>query len=445
MNEIRLPPQDLQAEQCVLACQILAGKSGYASVPGAIDRLSETLSPADFYSDVHVTIQKAILLSREANGGETDVVLVADQLARMGKLEDASPQYLTEILETVPHSGNVLHYAAIVAGCARRRKVIEVGQKMVDRAYDARYDDQEIVDDAFQTAAKMADAMQLQASGPRKLSAITQDVLDAYTRGESPSLFWGLDEIDRELGGVSLGSLVLIGARPRHGKSMVALQWLDCAAQAGIPGMMISEEMMELQLGSRTLLYLSDLPQDQHKSRVAELARQAEKHFAHRAPVLVVQKCSKIARAEKAIFRATRSHGVKIVAVDYAQLIDGEGDSEEQRISNVSKRMKQAAVRHGIIVILLAQLNRQIEHRENPTPKLSDLKGSGGLEADADVVLFPYWPVLFDDGYTPRDDYRVVVAKDRNGPAEGRVIEMRIDAARQRLLPADPTRRFDNF
>jgi replicative DNA helicase len=409
---------------------MLAGPLGASTLPELMDRIPDVLTLADYFSDLHQEIQRAIWLLRD-EGIEPDPVAVASKLEQIGS--QATPTYLMEILDTVPHSANVLHYAGIVARHARRRNVIEIGQQLIDRAYDPRRDDQEIVDDAFATAAKMADSLQLQAKGTKTVQRIANEVIERYSRGETPRVSWGIEMIDEVIDGVSLGSLVVLGARPRHGKSMVALQWLDSASEKGIPGLMISEEMMDDQIGDRTLMYLSDIPHESHKDNHQSLAVEAHDYFAKRAPVVVVQKCSKVAKAEKAIYRACRSHGVKIVAVDYAQLIDGDGDNEEQRISNVSKRMKQAAVRHGIIVLLLAQLNRQIEHRDNPTPKLSDLKGSGGLEADADLVLFPYWPAKFDEGYANPDEYRIVVAKDRNGGAEGKTIIVKINAQRQRL------------
>ncbi len=442
--EDQIPPQNLEAERCVLGCQLLAERE----IDDRFNQLSNILSLSDFYSDVHQTIQKSIWRVRDRSG-VVDVVLVADELAAIGQLEEiGGAAYLMEVLETVPHSSHVLHYAEIVARCSRRRSAIQIGQDMIRKAYDATKSDQEFIEDAHDSAMRMAQILKTKSSRPRPIKELAFEGIEMLERGESPKVYWGPPEIVNWIGGYTRGSLIVMGARPRHGKSMIALQWLDCAAQVGIPGMMISEEMLEMQLASRTLLYLSDLPEGEQKSDPATVRRQAEKHFESRATVLVASKCKKIAAAERAIARAVQSHGVQIVAVDYAQIIDGDGDSEEQRISNVSKRMKQAAMDHDIVIVLLAQLNRQVESRDNPKPKLSDLKGSGGLEADADIVLLPYWPWRFDEDYTPRSEYRIVLAKHRSGSTDENEIELKIDPARQRLLQAetlfrDPSDRFD--
>lgn len=447
-EETQLPPQNLNAELAVLGCQVLVGKGGASEYADKINHLPEVLSLNDFYSDAHRTIQKAIWRVKDRTG-VVDVILLADELESMGEFENVGGDAkLYDLMKSVPFSTHVLHYAEIVAKCSRRRQAIQIGQDMIRKAYDETKSDSEFIEDAHDSAMRMAQIMRTKSSRPRPIKEITLEAVAMLERGESPKVYWGSEAIVSWLGGYTRGSLIVMGARPRHGKSMIALEWLDCAAQVGIPGLMISEEMLEMQLASRTLLYLSNLNEAEQKLNPAQVRREAEQHFANRATVLVASKCKKIASVERAIARAVQSHGVQLVAVDYAQIIDGDGDSEEQRISNVSKRMKQAAMDHDIVVILLAQLNRQVEARDNAKPKLADLKGSGGLEADADIVLLPYWPWQFDESYPHKSEYRIVLAKNRSGGTEESEIELKIEPSRQRLLQAetryqDPSDRFD--
>lgn len=426
----QLPPQNLQAEQCVLGCQLVGDRDS----EDKFSHLPNVLELVHFYSDVHRTIQKAIWRVRDRSGA-VDAVLVADELESLGKLEEiGGAQYLLEVMQTVPHSAHILHYAELIARDFRRRQAIQIGEDMIRKAYDPTKSDQEFIEDAHDSAMRMAQILKTKSSRPRPIKELAFEAVEMLERGESPKVYWGVREIVDWIGGYTRGNLIVMGARARHGKSMIALQWLDCAAKEGISGMMISEEMLEMQLATRTLMYLSELTEEQQKLDPAQVRRDTEVHFQKRATVLVASRCKKIASVERAIARAVQSHGVQIVAVDYAQIIDGDGDSEEQRISNVSKRMKQAAMDHNIVVILLAQLNRQVETRDNPKPRLSDLKGSGGLEADADIVLLPYWPWRFDEDYTPRSEYRIVLAKHRSGSTEENEIQLKIDPARQRLL-----------
>jgi replicative DNA helicase len=159
----------------------------------------------------------------------------------------------------------------------------------------------------------------------------------------------------------------------------------------------------------------------------------ANEHFKQRAPIIIAEKCSTAAGAERAIETAVRKHGVKIVAVDYAQLLKGTGDNEQERIGDVSQRMKDMAMKHDLIVLLLAQLNRGIESRDDRTPTLGDLRGSGSLEQDADVVLFPVWPWKFDAGYPQVREYRIYQEKNRSRGRKELLTIMRINPERQRL------------
>lgn len=428
-----LPPQDLVAERCVLACQMIDGVK-------CISELQESgFSDAHFYSDVNQKIQRAIFECAERFDGKCDTVLVADMLSSAGNLSDVGgPQYLIEILESVPHSMHVLHYAAIVSGHYRRREAIRIGQQMVDGAYDLSKTERDVIESAHDSAMKMSEILHVKKSRPRTIMEHCQEMIERIVTGEQPEVRWGIPAVDEFIGGIHEGSLVLVAARSGHGKSSLALQWLDEASKKQIPGIMISVEMVASLIAERKLLYVSAVPKADWREKAHELKQDLEANIGSSAPVLIAEHCSTIDSCIRTIERAIQSHGVRIVAVDYAQLVEGHGDTKAQQVGDVSSKLKQLANRTGIIVVLLAQLNRELDKREDPTPRVSDIKDSSSLEQDSDMILFPYMPAKFDSDYEgPHDEFRILVGKHRSGAKCGKTMKMRADFARQRIIPFD--------
>jgi KaiC/GvpD/RAD55 family RecA-like ATPase len=227
--------------------------------------------------------------------------------------------------------------------------------------------------------------------------------------------------------------MIIIGARPSMGKSMMTMQWLDCAAAQGVKTMIISEEMSAMQLAKRSMQVIMPVDVGGWASDLRRVNFEVQEHFATRAPLTIVESCGSIDAAERAIARGVKQLGIQMVAVDYAQLLKGDGHSRYDQVSDVSSRMKRVATKHKIVVLLLAQLNRATEGRPDPTPLMSDLKGSGQLEQDADVILFLFWPSRAIADYPDPNEYRIYQAKNRNRGIGTAVIEMRINAARQTL------------
>jgi replicative DNA helicase len=435
----QLPPQNLEAEQAVLGCQILGGKFGASKHLDQINLLPEVLSVDDFYSDVHQEIQRAIWRLKDKIG-VVDVLLLADELESTGKYaEVGGTDYLMKLIDKLEDSTHSLHYAAMVTKCSRRRKSIDIGNMMIRKAYDPTRSDEEFISEAHEAAMKMAEMLHVKKSHPRFLSEHVNEQIDGLERGDLPVVFYGIKEIDGLMRGMAPGELIVVGARPNHGKSALALQWLDAAAAKGVSSLMISEEMSAQNIASRTLTYVSELPSSSWKEQIDNLRLEATSHFSRRAGVLIAENCGTIAACERAIDRAVQSHGIKIVAVDYAQMIDGDGETKAQRVGDVSKRLKKMATKHGINPILLAQLNRGVETRDDLTPRSSDLKDSGSLEEDADIVLLPYVPAMFDETYSDKTEYRIICTKNRSRPGRGEVIQMKTDFGRQRIVSVDTT------
>lgn len=424
----RIPPHNLIAERSVLGCQLIDAKQ--------VDVVRELIGVKDFYSDIHSTIQKAIIAIVDS-GTELDLITLSAHLESIGKLEECGWYgYLMELLDCVPFAIHAASHALIVAECSRRRKAIQIAERLMRDAFDMVKPESEVFNLAATSSAALAEMMAAtDRNRPKPISQHVLTVIDTYSRGEIPSVRWGLPDIDDMIGGAMLGEMIVIGARPSHGKSLLGLQWLDEAAGRGIPGMIISEEMSASSLATRLLSSITVIPDSEWRADTQRIAFDAKQHFEGRAPILVAEKVSTAAGAERCIARAVKSHGVKIVAIDYVQLLQGEGSNKEQRVADVSSRMKNCAMKHDIVVLLLAQLNRQIENREAAAahPQLADLRDSGGIENDADIVLFPFWPWKLNNEYGDRTEYRIYCRKNRNRGIGHPVIQMTINPGRQRI------------
>lgn len=246
---------------------------------------------------------------------------------------------------------------------------------------------------------------------------------------EEPHLRSGLAELDASVDGVASGEMCVIAARPSHGKTAFAMHWLDSAAFS-VPCLFISEEMARLELAKRALLRISELEVSDWGASQEVLASQATRYYNQRRPIYGIESVQSIDEAERQIAHHCELHGVKLVAVDYLQLLNSKGGSRYEDVSDISKRLKQAALRNRCAVLALCQLNREIEKRDGRQPKLSDLRESGQIEQDADLVLFLDWPFRNDADADP-ERYLVWCGKRRNGPIRSPRVETTFNPERQ--------------
>lgn len=244
----------------------------------------------------------------------------------------------------------------------------------------------------------------------------------------------GLPEVDYAIGdGVEESEVIVIGARPNHGKSMVALQCVHTWTSRGLPCLFISIEMASLQLGKRTMLYASEVPQEHWRTRLSNLQSSIDEYQQGHAPCYVVENVSELGEAIEIIERAVVDLGVKCVAVDYAQLLKAKGASSYEQSTIVSKELKRVAKKHKLVLLALCQLNRMVESRQKFIPKPSDLKDSGQWEQDADVILLLVWPHRIDDTRDP-NEYLIFVGKNRNREIRKGAVVVNFLPSRQMLV-----------
>lgn len=269
-----------------------------------------------------------------------------------------------------------------------------------------------------------------------------QDAALAYVEhvesGKDGLIDLAVGEVNYALGGgVALGEMVIIGARPSHGKTAFALQCLDTANCNQMAAGMISEEMSALALGKRAIHYAVDTPEEHWRTQLRDVKRQLAGHFASREVCYVVESCRTPEVASAEITRMVTERGVKVVAIDYVQLLTGEGKNRYEQVTNTSATLRRLANELQILLIVLCQMSRSIESRGKYLPQMSDLRESGQLEQDADVILFLVWPHRIDSSKDPKE-YQVYVAKNRNRPINSPAVRCEFKPSRQRIVEWKP-------
>jgi replicative DNA helicase len=418
----RLPPQNVEAEAAVLGSILID--------PQAISAVAEILRPDDFYRDAHRIIFNAAL-GLYSHGNPADFVTLVDELERTGKLEQSGGiDYVTSLVNVVPTSANVEFYSRIVERSAILRRLIHVAGQIAAMAY-SEPDASDALDKAEQLLFSVSQRV------TRADFEHIRDILDAYYdklehlhahRGDTVGIPTGFTDLDKMTGGLQRSDLIILAARPSVGKTALALSLTHNAAvrfQQNIA--LFSLEMSKEQLAQRLLStdaavdqqrlrtgYISDA--DDEWTRITEsINRLAGTNiFIDDTPGLSLIEMRSKAR------RLMAEYPFDLMIVDYLQLMQGNGSKGEgnrqQEISEISRGLKGLARELNVPVLALSQLSRAVESRQSKVPQLSDLRESGSIEQDADVVMFIYR----DDVYNPDTDRPniadIIVAKHRNGP-----------------------------
>lgn len=249
----------------------------------------------------------------------------------------------------------------------------------------------------------------------------------------------GLNEVDSAIGGgVEPGEMVVLAARPSHGKSAVALQCVHNWTKNGRKSLVISEEMSSLMLGKRTLLYASEMHRNEWDAGIAQLEEELDWYTKGREDCYIAESCGTSEAAAERIDWAV-GQGVQCIVVDYAQLLRSPGKSRYEQVTNTSVMLRQAASRHKIVLVVLAQLSREIESRTTFSPINSDLKDSGQIEQDADVILHLVWPFRIDQK-KDKNEFHFYVGKNRNREIVQHFVAARFLPHRQMFLPSSVKR-----
>jgi len=420
MSLPKVPPQNLDAEQSVLGGILLENE--------ALSRVLELLTPADFYKEAHRRIFERMLDLYERNA-PIDLVTLHDELSKHGELEGVGGSaYLAEIVEQVPTAANIRHYCRIVREKSTIRSLIASATEIARDAYERGGDADELIDAAERRIFEISDRRIRQSFVPTRdiIHDSVEMVEHLYHRKEMvtgvPSGFTDLDEMTS---GFQPGDLVIIAGRPSMGKTALAL---NVAQHVGVerkdPVGIFSLEMSKEQLVLRMLC--SEARVDSQKVRTGYVSRDdwpkltAAAGRIHEAPIFIDDSPANTVLEMRAKARRLKmEHGLKLLIVDYLQLMKGRErvESRVQEISEISRSLKGLARELMVPVVALSQLNRAVEQRKPPRPMLADLRESGAIEQDADVILFIYRPEVYDrEDPDKKGVAELIVGKQRNGP-----------------------------
>ena len=424
-TEGRVPPQAVEVEQAVLGAMLIEKEA----VPKAL----EVLDQDSFYRDAHAKIFQAMIALFDKSE-PIDVTTVSEELRRRSQLAAVGgPYYLTELTMKVTSAANVESHAYIVLEKAILRRLIEASSEIVKLSYNPAEDPLELLDEAEQKIFQIAERrLKKTFTSMSKAVAETFEILEKIhgQRGGVIGVPSGFTYLDNLTGGFQPSDLVIIAGRPSQGKTALVLSVArNAAVDHGIPIGFFSLEMSSQQLVLRLLAAearvnahalrtgrLSDEEWPKLSTKAHKLAE--AKIFIDDTPALGILELRAKARRLKA------EHNIGLVVVDYLQLMQGPRDAEsrEKEISMISRSLKALAKELATPVIALSQLSRAVEARSGRRPVLSDLRESGAIEQDADVVIFVHRPEIYgerflEDGQTPSEGIaEITLGKQRNGP-----------------------------
>lgn len=418
-----VPPHNLEAEESVLgACMISKEAAGFAV---------DALEPTDFYRPSNSEVFKAIV-ELYARGDSIDPVTVGEELQRRGKLEEVGGRpYVATLVHAVPTAGSVPYYSSIVSETAVLRRLIQAGDSISKLGYSYPEQVEQVVGQAQDVVFNLSQRRSNKEFRPLgDVLAESMEIVERlYQNGSKVTgLPTGFDDLDDITAGLHPASLVMVAARPGHGKSSLALGIAhEVAVQQGKPVAFFSLEMSETELAQRLICMeakidsnslrrgaLGDADWGRISNSLGRLG-DAPLHIADTPNLTIMEmraKCRRIqARGELAL-----------IVVDYLQLMTPirRSDNRVQEVSEISRSLKILARELDVPVLALSQLNRGLETRNDKRPQLADLRDSGALEADADIVLFIYRDEVYNAESNDRGVAEINIAKHRNGPL-GRV------------------------
>ncbi len=419
----RVPPQNIEAEQAVLGAMLIKKE--------AIAEVSQILRPADFYREAHRIVYETMLELFNKNEA-VDLITVTEQLRKSDQLEKAGGiAFVTSLANAVPTAANVEYHARIVEEKAQLRNLINSATEIAGMAYEANDDIADVMDKSEKMILEVAARQNGGAFVPIKeiLMETFSKIEKLYeTKGGITGLPSGFKDLDKLTSGLQPSDLILVAARPSMGKTAFTLNIAQyVAVHENKSVAFFSLEMSKEQLVQRMLCSEGGI--DSQRLRVGELEENDWEKLINaadrlsRAPIYIDDTAGiTVMELRSKARRLKAEHDLQLIVIDYLQLMQGRSsknsDNRQQEISEISRSLKALARELNVPVIALSQLSRSVESRQVKKPMLSDLRESGSLEQDADIVMFLYR----EDYYDPETEHKnitdVIIAKHRNGPVD---------------------------
>lgn len=448
----RQPPCDVSAEMAVLGSILL--------MPDLCNDLVLALKADDFYDDANRKLYGHMTGMVEL-GKKVDITLLVDRLKSAEDYElVGGGAYLAKLAHCVPNAAHAMYYAEIVSQKSTMRKLIEASTSILHEAYDETTDAKELLSRAEQRVLNIQDdrgGKNAESIGELLNSAMDQ--IDRRMKGELVSNgvdthFVGYDE---QCGGFHNGELIILAARPSMGKTALALNMAENVALIGkLPVLFVSLEMTGLELAHRMLCSVARV--NGHKLRIGKLSQEERQRLVRKAseinsaPLFVDDAPSRTVSEIAAVARRIRQREKKLglIVIDYLQLIepDNSRDPRQEQVAKIARRLKHLARELKVPLLCLSQLNRQAEEGKDHRPRISQLRESGAIEQDADVVMFVHREEYYhrgDDALQYAGQAELIIAKQRNGPTGD--IELTWERDFTRFSDRAPERHseFDNY
>jgi replicative DNA helicase len=421
-----VPPHDLDAERAVIGAMLVS--------EAAVSVVGETLAAEDFYSETHRVLYGA-MMRLYAKGEPIDQLTLSDELRSVGEFDRVGGrQYVFRLVESVPTAANAARYAEIVRGKALLRAVIEAGDRIQQEAFAEPEDVTQALDAAEQLIYGVSNRqLKVHLAPVSELAPSTLEMIQRLyeQEGEVTGVESGFEDLDRMTTGFHKSDLVILAARPAMGKTALALNAIwHAAGIKGLPVAIFSLEMSKEQLVQRLISQVTRIRTQDLRSGnvgaedwpklvrgVAEVAR-APVWIDDTAGITLMEMRAKVRRLASRL-NAQGEIPLSLIVVDYLQLMIGQrtrAENRQQEIAEISRGLKVLARDLNIPVVAVAQLSRAVEQRHDKRPLLSDLRDSGSIEQDADMVMFLYR----DEYYNPDSDDKgiaeIIIGKHRNGP-----------------------------
>ncbi len=421
----KLPPQNIEAEQSVLGCLLLD--------KDAIVKISDIIKPDDFYREIHKMIFEAMLELYEARE-PIDVVSLANKLKEKEQLKEIGGRsYLISLANTVPTAAHVVNYAEIVQRKATLRRLIQAAQKITELGYQETESIDPLLDKAERTLFDVS-----QKYLKQKFVPIKDVLIEAFDRidelhkekGKLRGTPTGFKDLDNLLAGLQKSDLIILASRPSMGKTTLALDIArHIATKEKIPVGIFSLEMSKEQVGDRFLC--SEANVDLWRMRTGRLSDKEEDDdfpkighamgILSEAPIFIDDSpTNNVMEIRTKARRLQAEHNIGLIVVDYLQLMEGASTSisagRVQEVSEISRGLKAIARELNIPVLALSQLSRAVESRSPQIPQLADLRESGSIEQDADVVMFIYREEFYKPNTERQHTADIFIKKHRNGP-----------------------------
>jgi replicative DNA helicase len=422
LGEARIPPQNIEAEMSVLGSLMLD--------KNAIIKIADLVHPDDFYKDANKLVYETMLDLYE-DREPIDVLSLSNKLEEKKQLEIVGgASYLTELVNTVPSASNVIHYAKVVQKKSLLRKLIGAAAEILELGYDEAEDVEKVLDEAEQKLFQVSQKYVKADFVPLKTyleSAFNR--IDELHKGDKDmrGVPTGFHDLDNILAGFQKSDLIILAARPSIGKTSLALDIArNVALKNKIPVGIFSLEMSSDQLVDRMLS--SEARVDAWRMRTGRLRSSGdEDDFAKigeamgilsEAPIYIDDSARANVMEMRTLARRLQAeHNLGLIIIDYLQLMEGRtSDNRVQEVSEISRSLKGLARELNIPVLALSQLSRAVESRSPQVPKLSDLRESGSIEQDADVVMFLYREDREKPDTPNKNIIQVIISKHRNGP-----------------------------